>query len=960
MWSSPVAYRVAQKELVMFFSSPVAWIFLASFAAATLFVFFWVESFFSRNIADVRPLFEWMPLLLLFLCAALTMRLWSEERSSGTLEHVLTQPVSLWHFVIGKFWACLALVLLALVSTVPLPITVALIANLDWGPVIGGYVASVLLGAMYLSIGLFVSAHSNNPVVSLITTLALCLFLYLLGSATFTSYFDDRTGYILRLLGSGARFDAITRGVLDLRDLFYYFSMTTAFLSLNVYALEKVRRAQKHLTKRQQILRRTTVLILCNLLLANLWLGQLAFLRFDITQGQIYSISASTRAFLKELQEPLLIRGYFSRKSHPLLAPLVPQLRDLLQEYETAGDGRVHVEFIDPATDPELELEANDTYGITSTPFRTADRHQSSLVNAYFSVLVRYGGEHRALGFSDLIEVRTTPNQPTEVLLRDPEYNLTSAVKNVLFDYHSGGGLFEGVEAPIELIGYVSADELLPDHLRDYKNAIIPQIELAARNSNGKFSMRFIEPESRNGEIAAQIKDRWGFKPMVLSPGEQREFFFYLTLADATQVVQLPTGNFDPAEFRLALDAGLKRFTSDFTKVVALALPPVDPQMTRFHIGGPTFANLERAIKRDYSVRLEDLSDGSVTPDADILAVMAPRNLDARSVFAIDQFLMRGGTVVLATSPFSAELSGGELRLQEWNSGLQDWLEHHGLEIERTLVLDEQNARFTAPVARRSGEHEFRDALLLDYPYFIDVRPPGLAAHPVTRNLPQLTMAWASPIQVHSAADRSIHTLLQSSSDSWLSDSKQIMPTLDEQGLSNFKPTDRVDGTQTSHERDSRNLGVIASGRFISFFAGAGEAADTSLSGHTPTPPGVPSTGTLLEHSVESARIVLFSSNDFMSDQVLKSIVAASGTQYLGALELFINTLDWALQDEQLLDIRSRGHFNRTLPPMDRQVQQAIEYINYGLAMFLLLLLAICSWLQGKRRRRKLARALTL
>ena len=186
------------------------------------------------------------------------------------------------------------------------------------------------------------------------------------------------------------------------------------------------------------------------------------------------------------------------------------------------------------------------------------------------------------------------------------------------------------------------------------------------------------------------------------------------------------------------------------------------------------------------------------------------------------------------------------------------------------------------------------------------------------------------------------------------------MPTLDEQGLSNFKPTERGDGTQSSHERDSRNLGVIAGGRFISFFAGAGKATDTYLSGHTRTTPSVPSTGTLLEHSVESARIVVFSSNDFMSDQVLKSIVAASGTQYLGALELFINTLDWALQDEQLLDIRSRGHFNRTLPPMDRQVQRAIEYTNYGLAMFLLLLLATCSWLQGKRRRRKLARALTL
>ena len=155
MATNSVTRRVAQKEIRLFFSSPVAWLFLASFAVTTLFIFFWVESFFARNIADIRPLFEWMPILLIFLCAALTMRMWSEERHSGTLEHVLTQPASLWHFVMGKFWACFTLLLLALISTLPLPITVALIANLDWGPVIGGYVATVLLGATYLAIGLF-------------------------------------------------------------------------------------------------------------------------------------------------------------------------------------------------------------------------------------------------------------------------------------------------------------------------------------------------------------------------------------------------------------------------------------------------------------------------------------------------------------------------------------------------------------------------------------------------------------------------------------------------------------------------------------------------------------------------------------------------------------------------------------------------------------------------------------
>ncbi|MCB1842377.1 MAG: ABC transporter permease subunit, partial [Halioglobus sp.] len=221
MATDSVVRRVAQKELRLFFSSTVAWLFLAGFAAVTLFTFFWVESFFARNIADVRPLFEWMPLLLIFLCAALTMRMWSEERRSGTLEHVLTQPAGVWRFVLGKFLACLTLLVLAVVSTLCVPLTVYLIADLDVGPALTGYLATVLLGAAYLAIGLFSSARTDNPIVSLIGTVSLCGLLYLLGSPALTVFLDDRSGDLLRLLGSGARFDSIARGVIDLRDLFY-------------------------------------------------------------------------------------------------------------------------------------------------------------------------------------------------------------------------------------------------------------------------------------------------------------------------------------------------------------------------------------------------------------------------------------------------------------------------------------------------------------------------------------------------------------------------------------------------------------------------------------------------------------------------------------------------------------------------------------------------------------------
>ncbi|HBG96406.1 MAG TPA: ABC transporter permease, partial [Chromatiaceae bacterium] len=102
--------RITRKELSAFFGSPVAYLFIGAFLATCLFVFFWVDAFFARNIADTRPLFDWMPVLLIFLASALTMRLWSEERRAGTLEVLATLPVPTWKLVLGKFLAAMALV----------------------------------------------------------------------------------------------------------------------------------------------------------------------------------------------------------------------------------------------------------------------------------------------------------------------------------------------------------------------------------------------------------------------------------------------------------------------------------------------------------------------------------------------------------------------------------------------------------------------------------------------------------------------------------------------------------------------------------------------------------------------------------------------------------------------------------------------------------------------------------
>ncbi len=604
--------RIAAKEVALFFASPIAYLFLAAFAAVTLFVFFWGEAFFSRNIADVRPMFEWMPVLLIFLASAITMRLWSEERRTGTLEHVLTQPVPLWYFVVGKFASCLVLLAVALLITLPLPITVSIMAELDWGPVWAGYLATFFLGAAYLSIGLFVSARSDNQIVSLISAVTLSGLFYLLGSSGITDLFGNQVAEWLRLLGTGSRFDAITRGVIDLRDLYYYASIIAVFLALNTFVLERERWATTQRTPHHQIWRTITALLVANALGANLWLGQINTLRIDVTKGDQYSISDSTQGYLDQLQEPLLMRGYFSGKTHPLLSPLVPQLRDLMREYEIAGLGKVRVEFIDPITNPELEEEANQKYNIKPIPFQVADRYQSSIVSSYFNILLQYGDEHQVLGFRDLIEVKARSEADIDVQLRNPEHDLTRAIKKILNSYQAGGNLFDTIKGELALNAYVSADSTLPPQLVEFKKTIEKVADKIKASAQGRFSVNLIDPDADGAMVGRQIAEDYGFAPMATSLLSNEHFYFYLTLKKDDQVIQIPLEDMSESSFERNLQAGVKRFASGFTKTVALVTPTTDQEDPQFAQATAQFSQLENFLSAELNVQREDLSDSNV------------------------------------------------------------------------------------------------------------------------------------------------------------------------------------------------------------------------------------------------------------------------------------------------------------------------------------------------------------
>jgi gliding motility-associated transport system permease protein/gliding motility-associatede transport system auxiliary component len=946
-------FRVAAKEIATFFSTPVAFIFFGVFLGLNLFIFFWVETFFARNIADVRPLFEWMPVLMIFLVAALTMKMWSEERRMGTLEFLLTQPVSPLSLAIGKFLACLALVGIALLLTLPIPVTVSFLGNLDWGPVFGAYLASMFLAAAYIAIGLTVSAKSENQIVSLMVTVLICAVFYLLGSDTLTSLFGNKAGELLKALGSGSRFLSITRGVIDFRDLYYYLSIVGVFLSLNVYFLESGRWAQDINTNHRRW-RLLTGLLVGNFIIANVWLQEVTWARADLTEGDIYSISDTSKNYIAQLQEPLLIRGYFSAKTHPLLAPLVPQLKDLILEYGVAGNGKIRAEFIDPLEYPELEEEAGQKYGIRPVPFQVADKYQAALVNSYFDVLIQYGDQYEVLNFRDLIEVKAQMEGQLDVKLRNPEYEITRSIKKVMYKYQSSGNLFTNINNPVNFVGYFSSDKKLPKALVDFKTEIKAVLDEVQKSSNNKFHYKFADPDAKSGELAKKIADEYGFRPMRAGLLDPTTFYFYMLVSDGEQTFQIPLPeHIDKESFRKSLDSALKRFSSGFMKTIALSVPPskpVEPYMQQMRMPSGKKVNfLREKLTENHNVSTVTLDNGMVPEDADLLLMVAPEKLDRKQLFAVDQFLMKGGTVIFATSPYSATI-GRNLSVAKYDSGLKEWFKHHGIELQETMVLDPQNAKLPIPIKRNIGGFTVQEIRMVEYPYFVDVRGKQLAANEMTSGLPQVTMNWSSPINIdeNQNKQRKVTAILSSSEASWVSDSTQVLPDFQRYGELGFPVGDK---------QQSYPLAIAIEGQFESFFKGQdspllaeGKMEDAKQEKDEKEQEEQDTVfSSVIDKSAESARIIIFSSNEFVTDESIQLAASAGGTLYLNSIQLIENAIDWSLEDRGLLSIRGRGYFSRTLDPISRQQQFFWEYLNYGLALFGLLVI----YLIYRRRRAK-------
>ena len=220
---------IVKRELGGYFTSPIAYVFLVIFLLLTGFFTFTVGNFFERGEASLVSFFTWHPWLFLFLVPAAGMRLWSEERRLGTMELLLTMPITTWQAIVGKFLASWAFLALALLLTFPVVITVNHLGDPDNGVIVAGYFGSLLLAGAYLAVSCMTSALTRNQVISFIVSVVICLFLILAGytpvTDLITKWANPVVVEVIAAFSVMTHFEGFQSGVLDVRDVLFFISV---------------------------------------------------------------------------------------------------------------------------------------------------------------------------------------------------------------------------------------------------------------------------------------------------------------------------------------------------------------------------------------------------------------------------------------------------------------------------------------------------------------------------------------------------------------------------------------------------------------------------------------------------------------------------------------------------------------------------------------------------------------
>lgn len=386
-------FLIAKKELRSYFDNPTAYIVLVVFLLLWQFLFF--RQAFLIGEASLRGLFDLLPWLSLLLIPAITMGSISQEKSEGTLEFLLTHPLRDLELLAGKFLGAMGFMAVTLLFVFPIAMSLSSFGNLDWGVVIGQYLASLLISAVLVALGVFVSSLLSNQISSLLVAAAACFFLVIAGTETVTAALPLQLAPVLERLSVLSHFDSMSRGVIDVRDVWYALSATAIFVSLAYVQLLKRRFGNRRSQYRRY---QTAIALFIGIAILTNVVGARIPGRLDLTQDKLYTLTPESKRALADLKDVVNVTLYGSGQLPAQLQPTLRDTKDILRDYETAGKGNVTVAYKDPSGNPAVAQEAA-SQGVREVQFNVIGQEELQVKSGFLGVAVAYAGKNEVIPF---------------------------------------------------------------------------------------------------------------------------------------------------------------------------------------------------------------------------------------------------------------------------------------------------------------------------------------------------------------------------------------------------------------------------------------------------------------------------------------------------------------------------------------------------------------------------------
>lgn len=404
-------WRIARREFRSYFDHATAYILIVAFLGLGLYLSF--RSIFPSGRATLRPMFDLLPWLFLVFVPAITMRSLAEERRTGTLEWLLSQPVNEAEIVAGKFLGDWLFALVALAGTLPTATGLLLVSSADPGIMAAQYAGAAMLAATMVAVGLFASSTTNNQITAFILGVAVSFALLLAGLGFVQQGLPSAVAGVVGRLSVITHFENVARGVIDLRDALYFVSASFLFLTLSYAAI--VRRRLSRGRNAYRRLRVGTGAIVLGVMTLNL-LGGHIHGRLDLTRNDLYTLSTGTKDVLRGLDDVITVKFFVSEELPPEVTTTRRDVGDLLRDYRRFSDGNLRYEVIHP-DEEEGGVEEARQLGVREIRFNVVRGDEFQVKRGWMGLAIQFAGE------TDVIPViqRTS----------DLEYRLTSSIASL-------------------------------------------------------------------------------------------------------------------------------------------------------------------------------------------------------------------------------------------------------------------------------------------------------------------------------------------------------------------------------------------------------------------------------------------------------------------------------------------------------------------------------------------------